>query len=239
MECRNCKHVVTGNYCSNCGQPAEVPRIKGKYILNEVGSVLSFKKGILFTIRELLLNPGKNIRAFILEDRNRLVKPVIFLIFSSFVYTVLQQVLRFEDGYIKSSGHVPESASAAIAAWIQGNYGYANIIMSIFVALWIKILFRKYKYNIFELLILLFFIFGMGMLIFSVFGVLESITKLNVWSIGGLAGIIYSAWAIGQFFDGKIFKSYFKGFLSYLLGFISFILVSICVGLLIDLLYLE
>ena len=148
--CKNCKTEVNQNYCPNCGIPITLPRINGQYIFKEITSVLNFDKGILFTIKELLIRPGQSIKDFIHKDRNRLVKPIIFLIVSSLIYTLAQQFLNFEDGYVNSGGF-GESAVAKIFGWIQKNYGYANILMAIFIAIWIKIFFRKYEYNFFEI----------------------------------------------------------------------------------------
>ncbi|MCG8340527.1 MAG: DUF3667 domain-containing protein, partial [Cytophagales bacterium] len=167
-----------------------------KYIIQEIGSVLSFKKGILFTIKELLIRPGQNVKTFIHEDRNRLVKPIIFVIFCSFIYTILQQLLHFEDAYVRYTENSIDSVTLAIFQWIQANYGYANILMAIFFAFWIKLLFRKYGYNFFEILILLCFIFGIGMLIYSFFGVIEALSQLGLFQVGGLIGFVYTSWAI-------------------------------------------
>ena len=144
--CKKCKSEIRQNYCSNCGSPAVLKRINGQYILKEISSVLNFDRGILYSIRELLLTPGKNIQSFILEDRNRLVKPIIFIIITSLIYTLAQQFFRFEDGYVNTGGF-EESATTKIFGWIQSNYGYANILMAIFIAGWIKVFFRKYEYN--------------------------------------------------------------------------------------------
>ena len=62
MNCKNCNTEINKNYCPNCGQPTKLKRIDGHYILSEIGSVLNFDKGILFTIRELLLRPGQSVR---------------------------------------------------------------------------------------------------------------------------------------------------------------------------------
>lgn len=234
MNCNNCNSDVKQNYCPNCGTPVELKRINGQYILKEIGSVLNFNKGILYTIRELLLRPGKNIQTFILEDRNRLVKPIIFIIITSLIYMVAQQFLHFEDGYVNAGGF-EESATTKIFAWIQNNYGYANILMAIFITGWIKIFFRKRNYNFFEILILLCFVMGIGMLIYTVFGIIESTTQIRVLHIGGLIGVIYASWAIGQFFDKDKKANYLKGFLSYLLGMITFSLGAIILGIGIDL----
>jgi len=234
MVCKNCETEVIQNYCPNCGTPVVLKRINGQYILKEISSVLNFDRGILYTIRELLLRPGKNIQTFVLEDRNRLVKPIIFIIITSLIYTLAQQFLHFEDGYVNAGGF-EESATTNIFGWIQKNYGYANIIMAIFIAGWIKVFFRKYEYNFFEILILLCFLMGIGMLIYTVFGLIESITKIQILQIGGMVALVYTSWAIGQFFDKNKKANYLKGFLSYLLGMITFFLAAIILGMGIDL----
>ena len=234
MVCKNCETEVIQNCCPNCGTPVVLKRINGQYILKEISSVLNFDRGILYTIRELLLRPGKNIQTFVLEDRNRLVKPIIFIIITSLIYTLAQQFLHFEDGYVNAGGF-EESATTNIFGWIQKNYGYANIIMAIFIAGWIKVFFRKYEYNFFEILILLCFLMGIGMLIYTVFGLIESITKIQILQIGGMVALVYTSWAIGRFFDKNKKANYLKGFLSYLLGMITFFLAAIILGMGIDL----
>jgi hypothetical protein len=231
--CKLCKNELCGNFCSKCGQPRKLKRINSSYIISEIGSVLNFEKGILYTIKELLKRPGKNIQTFISEDRNRLVKPIIFLIVCSLIYTVTQQILHFEDAYINFVG--PEkSATTKIFIWIQSNYGNANILMAIIIAFWIKLLFRKYPYNLFEILILLCFLMGMGMLFYTVFGIIESLSGLSVLQIGGLIAFLYITWGIGQFFDKNKKINYLKGFLSYILGFLSFICIALGLGFFID-----
>lgn len=222
-----------GIYCSNCGQPAQLKRIDGHYIIHEIEHVLHFEKGILFTIRELLLQPGKNVRDFFAENRSRLVKPVLFIVITSLIYSVISHFFHIEDGYVNYAA-AEKSSATVIFEWIQQHYGYANIIMGVFIALWVKLFFRKYDYNFFEILILLCFVMGMGMLIFSFFALLQGVTHINMMQIAGLVGVVYISWAIGQFFDQKPI-SYFKAFCAYLLGFITFSASALILGALIDL----
>ncbi|MTI29753.1 DUF3667 domain-containing protein [Xanthovirga aplysinae] len=235
MECYNCNYPKSGKYCSNCGRAIQLRRIDGKYIIQEIGSVLSFKKGILFTIKELLIRPGQNIKAFILEDRHRLVKPVIFVVFCSFIYTFLHQLLDFEDGYSNQISGSKTSTAIAIIEGLFRNYGYANILMAIFVVPWVKILFRKHNYNFFEILILIWFVFGMVMIISSFFGLIEALTGLGLLYFGGFLSFIYVSWAIGQFFDQRKIVNYFKGLLSLVLGLISAAIIAILLGRVVDL----
>lgn len=209
-------------------------RIDGKYMWNEISRVLNFEKGLFYTIRELLIRPGKTVREFILKDRNRIVKPIIFIIISSLIYSILRQFLNFKDGYIYYDNSI-ETTSMSIFGWIQDNYGYGNLIMGIFITLWTKILFRKYNYNFYEILILLCFVMGIGMLILAIFGTIEVLTGLKILQFGGMLFIVYSTWAIGQFFDRKKVSSYFKSFASYFLGMITFTIGIFIIGKIVDL----
>lgn len=231
--CKKCETEFSGNYCPDCGHPRELARINRQYILQEIGSVLNFDKGILYSIRELIIRPGQNIREFILEDRNRLVKPIIFIIICSLVYTISNQLFDFEDGYINYE-NTSNHTTTAIFEWIQKSYGYANIIMGIFIAFWIRILFRKYDYNFFETLILLCFIMGIGMLIYSVLGIAEGIFKIKILYFAGIIPVLYSSWAIGQFFDKRKKINYLKAFISYFLGMLSFTFSALALGLVIE-----
>lgn len=208
-------------FCSNCKQNVKPKRIDGHYILHEIEHVLHFERGILYTIRELLIRPGENIRHFISENRSRLVKPVIFIIVASLIYTLINHFFHIEDGYMKIDD-VKDSPLHSINGWVQSHYGYSNIIMGGFIAFWLKIFFRKYDYNFFEILILLCFILGMEMLIFSVFAIFEGLTKYHLMQIAAIFAFVYFSWAVGSFFDKSRVASYFKALVSYILGMITF-----------------
>lgn len=232
--CVNCNSQINENFCSSCGHPAKLKRIDGHYIIHEIEHVLHFEKGILYTIRELLIRPGENVRHFISENRSRLVKPIIFIIVTSLIYTLITHFFHIEDGYIKYD-EIKKSSIGDIFSWIQSHYGYSNIIMGVFISFWTKLFFKKYGYNFYEILILLCFVIGMGMLIYSFFAIFQGVTHLEIMQIGSALGMIYSTWAIGQFFDKKKTMSYAKALASYILGMITFGLFVVIIGTLIDL----
>lgn len=232
--CKNCNHEISSNYCADCGMPAKLKRIDNHYILHEVEHVLHFERGIFYTIKELLLRPGKNVRIFISEDRNRLMKPIMFLIISSLLYTLVNHFFHLEDTYIQSDNSMGTTATA-IFGWVQNHYGYANIIMGIFVAFWTMLFFRKYNYNFFEVLILLCFVIGVSMMLYSLFAIVEGSTGLHLMRTSGIITLLYCTWAIGQFFDKSKAFNYFKAFGAYLLGMITFTFAVILVGYLADL----
>lgn len=233
ITCRNCTSPVTDKYCSNCGQVRVLKRVDAHYVSHEIQHLLHFEKGILYTVKELFIHPGRNIREFITKNRERLVKPIIFIIITSLFYSSINHFLHVEAGYVNYKGQ-KSSATAQIFTWIENHYGYANIIMGIFIALWVKLFFKKYKYNFFEILILLCFIMGMGMLIFSVFTIAEALLKISLMQIAGVIGIAYCTWAIAQFFNGKKVSDYIKSLFAYLLGMGTFTLAAMLLGGVVD-----
>lgn len=233
MICKNCRNEITSNYCPDCGQPAKLKRIDGRYILEEIEHVLEFERGILYTIKELVINPGQNVRNYLFENRSRLVKPLIFTILTSLVYSLCNTWFHFEDGYTQYLD-TQKTATTEVFKWVQEHYGYANIIMGLFIAFWTKLFFRKSGYNIFEILILLCFVMGIGMLIYSVFGIIQILVNRNLMQVAGVVGFMYTTWAIGQFYEKGKVMSYVKAFFAYVLGMLSFTLAAMVLGILID-----
>ena len=235
--CKNCNEPTNGKYCSNCGQAIHLKRIDGHYILHEIEHIFHFERGILYTVKALLLHPGKTVREFINDNRNRLVKPIIFIIITSLIYTLVNNFYGNKNELIKFSGgeEMEESIVVILVKWVQQHYGYANLLWGLFVGFWAKILFKKYNYNYFEILILLCFVQGMFMLITALLISIIHITHIGPFSQGGLIPIGYITWAIGQFFDGKKWVNYVKAFISFVLGFGTFVLLLFSTGMLIDL----
>lgn len=233
MNCKNCNKEINSKFCPDCGQPTSLKRIDGHYIIHEIEHVLHFERGILYTIRELVTNPGKNIRHYLSENRSRLIKPIIFIILTSLIYTLISHYFHIEDEYVKNQG-LDKSFIGKILKWIQNNYGYASILTGIFIAIWLKVFFTKYGYNFFELLIMLCFVQGISMLIFAVFALAEGIFHFKLFTTAGIIGLIYLVWAIGNFFEAKKIGNYVKAFLSFLLGTITFYIIIFAIGITID-----
>lgn len=233
MNCKNCQAEVTGDYCSNCGQPVKPKRINGTYLLHELLHVLHFERGILYTIRELLINPGQSVRYYLTENRSRLVKPILFIIVTSLIYTFFNYFFHYESSYSENIAN-NEATAIKFSKWVQAHYGYSNILMAVFITLWIKLFFKKYNFNFFEILILLCYVMGIGMLIFLVFGLIQAIIHVSLIQYASVVGIMYATWAIGQFFEKGKIGSYVKAFFAYLLGMVSFLILIILIGVSID-----
>lgn len=235
MNCKNCNTEVNSDFCPNCGQPTKLKRIDGHYIVHEIEHVLHFERGILYTVKELCINPGQTTRNYILNNRSRLVKPVIFIIVTSLIYTLISHFFHIEDEYIKQQG-LEKSTAGNIIKWIQANYGYANILIGAFIAIWLKVFFKKYGYNFYEILIMLCFAQGISMLIFAVFAIIEGLSHYKLFSLAGVLGILYLIWGSANFFEERKIGNYVKALISYLLGTITFYIIVFAVGISIDIL---
>lgn len=242
MNCTNCKTEVNANYCPNCGLPTKLKRIDAHYIIHEIEHILHFERGILYTIKELIVNPGKNVRSYLIENRSRLVKPVLFIIITSLIYAIAFKFFHFEDAYINFNGKEDADrmpVSISVFKWLQANYGYANILFSMFIAFWLKLFFRKSTYNFFEILILLCFVLGIGMLIYATFGMVEGLFHVKTMKFAGIIGLIYTIWAIANFYDSKKLVNYLKAFASYTLGMLTAMLTVLVITVIIDLVIIK
>jgi len=232
--CKNCNNPVTGNYCSNCGQPVKLQRIDRHYIIQEIGEFLFANKGMIYTIKKVLINPGGSVRQFITEDRYRFVKPITFLFATSLIYTLVCYLFHIgaKDFYVQQS-EIEFPTVTLFIQWMIEYQGYTSIISGFFIAFLVKLFFRKSGYNIFEIFILLCFISGMAALFSSVVVILQSVTHLRLMQISALISTIYYAWAIGQFFDKKA-VSYIKAFIACMLGSLIIGFLIAFIGIFID-----
>ena len=233
--CKNCNEPIIGNYCSNCGQPAKPERVDGRYIIREIGDFLFAHKGMIYTVKKVLVSPGDSVRRFITEDRYRFAKPITFLFITSLIYTLACHYFHIDakDFYIQE----PEIEFPTVNLflnWMLEYQGYASIISGLFVAFWIKLFFRKAGYNLFEIFILLCFLSGISSLFSAGVALLQGLSHWNLMNISALITMIYYAWAIGQFFDKKKAVSYIKAFLSCILGFYVFGFLVAIIGIFID-----
>ncbi len=218
------------------GPPAAPRRIDRHYVAHEIQHLLHLEKGFLYTARELLLRPGASVRAFIGTERERHMKPVAFLVFSSLLFTLVAHVFHADEIYnAQVQMSFGESSINGIMAWVQTHYGYANMLSAGFYAFGVRLFFRRQPYNFFEVMVLLCFVMGQEMLLLAVSAGLVGLLGERAYSIGlVVVGFGYPTWAIGQFFGPKKAGSYVRAFFAYTLGYLLFYVAIVAVGLATD-----
>ena len=224
--------------------------IDGKYLIREITDVFFAKSGLLYTIKKMLISPGKSVRHYLREDRKLFVKPIVFLIITSLIYALidfflphtfittmrtanpdnLQLITPFSIYNITDS----DTAHNPVFRWIEEASAYTTILFGLLVAFCVKLFFRKSGYNFFEIFVLLCYVSGISMLFLSAEAILTNLfPHYNNNGLSQTVSTIYLVWAIGQFFNkkqyniGKKVLLYTKAYASFWLGlFIYFILLA-------------
>jgi hypothetical protein len=61
MICKSCKNKAEGKFCSNCGQKTNTHRLSFKHFVEHdlIHGVLHLDRGLIFTMKEIIINPTK------------------------------------------------------------------------------------------------------------------------------------------------------------------------------------
>ena len=218
--CSICKEPVTGNYCSNCGRPALLKRINGRYVMHELGDFFVANKGMIYTVKNLLIRPGDSVRRYLTEDRSQFVKPITFAIITSLIYTLVCHLLHIEAAnfQMQQSNEIELPSLNRFINWMIDYQGYFSLLIGFFIAFWLKLFFRKSGYNLYEIFVFLCYITGIPSLIFSVILTFQVLVHQNFIPISAFIALIYQIWATGQFFNKRKVTSYIKALFSYVLA---------------------
>ncbi len=225
MICRKCAAEVDQNFCPNCGTPAKLERINSKFIFKEFSQLFNQDSGLLYTIRELSIRPGKAIKIYITTDRTKLQKPIIFLFFCSLIYTIISQNTTLSNYFILEDNQF-EVVKKALN-WLEQNYGYMNLVLALISSFWLRLLFRKTKYNYYETLVLYIYAVAYSTLMESILSLSSNILKVEMRSFIHGIGVVYITWTIGQFYNAKSVWSYLKAIISYVLMYGSLIILVV------------
>lgn len=230
--CNNCQAEITLKFCPNCGQPAVVKRIDSHYVQHEFLHLFHIEKGFLYTVKELFFRPGHAVREYLEGKRSKLMKPVPFAIFCGLIFTILLKISKLSNFVESAFSKVIKNVYALkIMAWLDSNHAYGNFLLCIITALLSYLFFKKYKYNFYEILILMIFVASQNAMYTGLLSLLNLFFNKNIFSnVISIVGIGYITWSIGQFYDYKRFSSYFKAFLAYVLGSIIFTLTIVLIG---------
>ncbi len=241
LNCKNCNSVVKDNYCGHCGQAAATDRINVHYLLHEVQhSLLHVDKGILYTIKKLLLNPGKTIKDYLDGKRVIHFKPFALVIllggiygfFTFFfeVYPESEVIDTSPDSSIKINNY-----SKLMLDWIYSHYSLVMLSIIPFSALSSFLIFRKSGYNYIEHLVIYSYITGIQILILLVsYPIYYSIPSLSVYCIIFAINYSYNIWVLAQLFKKTSWINVIlKAVLSIIFAMITIMVVTFIISLII------
>ena len=242
--CFNCGSLVNENYCGSCGQK-KYSRIDKKYILNELeNTILQTNKGFLYSIKNIIINPGKTAREFIDGSRVNHYKPVLlaFLLsgISAFISLNVIGLIEIMEAYY-SKMHL---SSQLMSDYMSFTTSYNSLIMLStvpFLAIITKIAFRKWGQNYYEHIVMNAYILSLYtiiniVIIYPILYVLKSNQDLiiSLSSLSFLTIPIIMIWFFKGYYREKSLLSIIGRVLLIILiisfGFIILMITSVIVG---------
>jgi hypothetical protein len=209
-------------------------RIDGSYISHELTHLFHLEKGYFYTLKKMLLDPGGTVRTFLFDDRSKIVKPIVFVIFNSFIFTIIKSIFHINFIWFSANSnrrYKDLSSLEPLQKWVNINIGYTNLLIGLVVAVFIHLFYRKQKYSFYEILVLLCYILGQAILIFGIFLLLADIFETAAIGIVAIVAYFgYIIWAIGHCFGARDWVNYVKSFFSYFLGMIGFQYIIIAIA---------
>lgn len=151
--CKNCNEIITKNFCINCGQK-KYKRIDKKYVWDEIQyTFLHTNKGLLYSVKNILKNPGKTAAEFIEGNRVNHYKPILLtFVVSSIATFISYKILGLKE--MMSAYNAQNNANTKVMSDIMNVVSSYNsfimILLVPFFALTTKIAFRKWGHNYYE-----------------------------------------------------------------------------------------
>ena len=232
--CKNCGATLTGKFCQNCGQSANIHKITIQHLLHEFFHALTHAdKGFLFLVKELATRPGYVALEYLEGKRKKYFNPLSFLVIASAIWALV--VLK--SGYFESMGSsqtrgtykIPEQFAWYFSESMRIIIQHGKIITLIITAPLLGFLswmfFRKQKNTFAENMVLNAFLVGqvhLGMVLvfipaFLIFGH----AKMNN-NIYQLVFLIYLMIAYQQFFKNHVVVTILKTILILFLFIVFF-----------------
>lgn len=151
--CQNCNEMITGIFCSNCGQK-KYKRINRKYIWDEIQyTLLHTNKGFLYSVKSILKNPGKTAREFIDGNRVNHYKPILLTFVLSGIATfITYKILGMKEimNAFYSEKHLNSKLMVDMMSVLASYTAILMLILVPFFALTTKIAFKKWGQNYYE-----------------------------------------------------------------------------------------
>lgn len=236
--CKNCTHNFEGNYCNNCGQTAHTHTIDWHYVWHEIEhGVFHADKGLLYTIKELIINPGKTIRAFIEGKRITYFKPVAMVVFLATIYGFLYHYLDIKIATPYEAEGDAKAMQDAINNWIISHYTLVILLSIPIHSLISKLAFRKSGYNYVEHMALNSFLAGLKLTVqILILPLIYFWQKSNnigmVLTLSFVSDLILTIWVYATFFNMfRISTRIMRIILCYILLIIFATVIGMIIGI--------
>lgn len=151
--CQNCNHTIIENFCSNCGQK-KYKRIDKKYVLDEIQyTLLHTNKGLFYSIKKILKNPGQTAREYIDGNRVNHYKPILLIFLLSGISAFISYKLLGFAEVIQSLNNQKYGNSKLMADVMSALSNYNAVFMLLLLpifAVTTKLSFKSWGNNYYE-----------------------------------------------------------------------------------------
>lgn len=188
ITCKNCGETAGDKFCSHCGQSTHTDRINIHDIVHDfLHGILHVDSGILYTIKELAIRPGKTIRNYLAGKRVRYFKPLAYFFILATVFVFLSHMIDIpvidtnqmfdgisvdveENGVAKHEAAImaEQKAIAQIVGmleWVKDHYAISSLVLLPFMSFITFVVYRKSKYNYGEHLVINSYLSGSQILV--------------------------------------------------------------------------
>jgi len=239
ISCLNCGQDVPIRYCGRCGQDAHhTHRLRLKDMPHDVlHSIWHVDKGILYTLRTMVLRPGPTIRAYLAGQRVDHFRPLSLLFLITGLYALLYSVLHINMMPPRDPA-VPEAAyqmQVSFNTFFMKHLTWCYLATVPAWALAARLFLRRGGYNYAECLIIAAFITAINnfisLLLLPVTYAYSGTPQVKTFSFYALLLVIgYASWAYGNLLNhttigwlGRLWR----GFLTFMLGYVMLIVAGI------------
>lgn len=104
-ECLNCGEIVSGKYCSNCGQKFQPTKLPLRlYIEHTVETLFNIDNRVFKTLKDLFLRPGKITKDYLAGKRATYLPPLRIYLSISLVYFLLVYLTDSREVFFANFG---------------------------------------------------------------------------------------------------------------------------------------
>lgn len=240
MNCKNCGHIVEGEYCNHCGQKTNVGRITFSSLLNELTeSIFQIDRGFFYTLMQLFESPGKSIKEYLNGKRRRHFKPIAYLITFSTIFFIISKMIGqntwMDDlitGFAKGGSNKEEIPE--VLNWIAKNYAYATLMLIPVFSFASFISFWGTGKNYIEHLVINSYVTGQQAILYSIFTILKKFIGGEIFDLLPVViAVSYAIIVFWQIFEkGNRMKILLRSLLTYVLYLIlSFGILIVIFGI--------
>ncbi len=237
-ECQNCQFIYDGYFCPRCGQKYMDGRFTIKESVNWIlGQILNLEKGFFYTIWQLLLRPGLVINDYLNKATVRYVHPFRF----AFIVATISAIITISSGAFETqelSQFMPGKSEIEVEKLenlVEQIKKYFTLIMLVsipFYALGTQIIYKRFKKNYTEHLILNCYAYGFSLAVAWPFIFIVLLPNGLFWhgTISFIITIVAIAWVYAKFFNESVFKAIIKTILVTILAMIIGGLFGVTIG---------